>query len=147
MDGPDMDRRATTPACLPKECQPAGGDAGPGIPSRQCGAQEMVVQCRNGETALGTLNTGEPHQARSAPIAESLPVTVISTPSVSAGLWPVTRSYTTLIADPVISNASATSDVAPRDVAAPNTPDLGISEQFRLSFHYFRQQTAVLIRR
>src|SRR5579885_1408162 len=77
--------------CLKKRCQPAGGDRDAARPSRRCGWEKMGKHDGLGDTVLETLDAGEPHQARSAAIADCLPVSVISTPSVSAGALPVFR--------------------------------------------------------
>jgi hypothetical protein len=84
----------------------------------------------SGDTVLETLDAGEPHQARSAAIADCLPVSVISTPSVSASalariparvLGPRLQAF----------GALATSTVAPRGVLAIDATIFGISELAR----------------
>jgi len=116
--------------CLKKRCQPAGGDADAARPSRRCGVGELDVHDREGDTLLETLDMGEPHQAWSAAIADWLPVSVISTPSVSAGVWPVFRLVFLSSRLPAFG-ASATSIVAPRGVLAFDATVIGVSEIVR----------------
>jgi len=59
------------------------------MPPRRGRTRSADVHNGDREKALGTLNVGEVHHARSAPIAEDLPKSIMSTPSVSAGLEPV----------------------------------------------------------
>ena len=79
---------------------------------------------------LAILTTGEPHDARSAPIADCLPLSVISTPSACSGAWPVVRLVFNARCRPAFS-ASATSHVAPRGVLAFDATVMGVSEIVR----------------